>query len=69
MSEAANSRTVSSAEATSRDPLSDDPSIPIVLAKAEAGAEFKMCDGAGLDGHGLLSRPSLLQGRRSLFRR
>ncbi len=69
MSEAANSQTVSNAERASRDPLSDHPSTPVVLAKGEAAGRFEIDDGTSLGGHKLLSRPSLPQGRRSLFRR
>ena len=69
MSTTANSLASSAAEAASPDILPSPSHDPTALAKGEATAELGMDDSADLGGQGLLSRPALPQGRRSLFRR
>jgi hypothetical protein len=65
MSTTANSLASIAAEAASPDTLPSLSRDSTALANGELG----MDDGADLGGHGLLSRPALPQGRRSLFRR
>ena len=69
MSTTANSLAFSAAEAAFPDSLPSLSHEPTELSKGEATGELGMDDGADLGGHGLLSRPALPQGRRSLFRR
>ena len=67
MSKAANSLTVSDAESVTSEPLPD--SSTVALTQGEVAGEPGVGPGADLAGHGLLSRPTPPQGRRSLFRR
>jgi hypothetical protein len=69
MSTTANSLASIAAEAASPDTLPSLSRDSTALANGEANGELGMDDGADLGGHGLLSRPALPQGRRSLFRR
>jgi hypothetical protein len=69
MSKAQDSLPTSNAKPASPDPVPGHSSAPVAMAHGEAWGEPGMDDGAGSGGHTLLSRPSLPQGRRSLFRR
>jgi hypothetical protein len=69
MSTSVNGLTVRDARSASPDSLLDHASSLPALTKGEPTGELGMDDGTNVSGHSLLSRPSLPQGRRSLFRR
>jgi hypothetical protein len=59
--------TVGNAESVASETLPSYPASPV--ADGVAAGEGGMDAGANIGAHALLSRPSLSQGRRSLFRR
>lgn len=63
---AGNSRPASSASPA---PVPSRPSGPVTMGFGGAWGEPPRDDDSGLGGHTLLSRPSVSQGRRTLFRR
>ena len=69
MGDTTNGLKVSDTEPETREPLPNQPSSPAQAEIGEYGRELGMKYSPGPTGDGLLSRPTLPKGRRSLFRR